>query len=147
MDRADMRHLVGDCCDRISWRPWLLTEDMIRLGNALRHLINDDDLACDLLVTEFNKTRETTMKGLSEAQKKQAEGLGIDWRTIDWTKVVALIQLLLSIFTQPKTELRKGCPDALCNCCDCCIEAAALALESANVSLNCCADCCATPAK
>jgi hypothetical protein len=97
------------------------------------------------------KKTNAAAPALSAERKALAQKAGIDVSKIDFAKVAQLIQLLLAIFGQVSTpaqltaagvKAQEGCED---HCC-CCLEAAGLALESAQTSLDCCQGMCETPA-
>lgn len=80
---------------------------------------------------------------LTAEQAAQAKALGIDLSKIDWAKIAALIQLLLSLFAAQKQDVKAalkakaGCDDphaelmhgAICH-----------SLAAADACLRCCCD-------
>lgn len=89
---------------------------------------------------------------MTAEHKALAEKLGIDISKIDWAKWIQFLQLILSFFqghqnnkTAMKATLKAaGCPDEDCDHVCLCCEAACHALQSAELSLQCCGDCCAS---
>jgi hypothetical protein len=101
---------------------------------------------------------------LTAEQQAKAKALvgSIDWTKIDWTKIVALIQMLIAIFgpsvvpTPGPTpapmhaaalrQLAKdaGCPDHAVDLCCACMQAGTLALQAAETSFACCQTSCTT---
>jgi hypothetical protein len=86
---------------------------------------------------------------LSAEHKALAQRAGIDLSRLDFAKIAQLIQLLLAIFGQASTpaqltaagvKAQDGCEDHCCSC----LEAAGLALESAQTSLDCAQGMCET---
>lgn len=76
---------------------------------------------------------------MSESElKAMAAKMGLDWSSIDWAKIAAIIQLLLDLFKrQPMAAAGDHSDTAAC-----CRLAAQHALQSASVSLEHAAHCC-----
>ncbi len=77
---------------------------------------------------------------LSAEQVAQAKALGIDLSKIDWTKIVAIIQLLIQLFAAQKPQVTaalkaKGCPDAQCELMH---DAICHSLHAADDCVQCC---------
>jgi hypothetical protein len=97
---------------------------------------------------------------LSAQHQQKAAALGIDLSKIDWQNLIqnfaALVSILAQLFRQTppvlgfdrqaaRAQLKAaGCPDDQCDPCCHCLEAAFLAMQSAQLSLEC-AEHCATP--
>jgi hypothetical protein len=80
------------------------------------------------------------MPQLTAEQQTQAKALGIDLSKIDWTKVAAIIQLLISLFSAQKQQATaalkaKGCDDG---CCQLMTDAIDHNLQAAQDCVNCC---------
>ncbi len=79
---------------------------------------------------------------LTAEHEALAKSLGIDLSKIDWTKVGALIQLLIQIFLTQKAQASaalkaKGCPDAHC---DLMHQAICNNLQAADCCVQCCCE-------
>src|ERR1051325_5514984 len=99
------------------------------------------------------------MANLTQTQQDKAKALGCDpSKAIDWTKLLswieAVVQFLSSFHPTPtpgpapmtaSPDLRShlksmGCPDDQVDHCCACMQAASLALQSAQVSMTCCSN-------
>jgi hypothetical protein len=72
---------------------------------------------------------------------------GIDWSKIDWSKIGAILALLVQLLQSSATPdtlkaAMPGCPDT---CCDHCHKAMILALNAAHESHRCCCDLAGNP--
>ncbi len=77
---------------------------------------------------------------LTAEQMNQVKQLGLDWTKIDWTKVAAILQLLMQLFLAKQQDVKAalkaaGCPDTQC---DLMCQAIQHNLDAA----NCCVECC-----
>lgn len=82
------------------------------------------------------------MPQLNESQKQQLTALGIDLSKIDWTKVISIFQLILSLFSQPQPTharaAKAGCESQHAAM----MAAAAKSLEVTQACLECAESCC-----
>ncbi len=79
-------------------------------------------------------------KALSAQHKQQLQAMGFDFSKLDWTKIVAIIQMLVSLFgsseAQPQAlKAATGCDDA---CSEHAHAAVCHALAAAHEALQCC---------
>lgn len=161
MTAGEFRDKLIERIDALLGRPLLVWGDDRRLLSAVRGYLDVMPEVELVRMQGFYHERGIIMAHqLTAAQQAQAKALGIDLGKIDWGKVLQLIQFLVQLFGQPtpapapgpmlaaagpdrKALLKAaGCSDDECDHACACLDAACLALQSAQLSLTCCNDCC-----
>jgi hypothetical protein len=90
--------------------------------------------------------KKTNAPALTAEHKAMAASLGIDLSKVPWGRLLQVIQLVITILQSQPQQMTAAAQDGCEDHCEKCLDAAALALQSAHTSLDCACGMCETPA-